>query len=98
MLAHLRSVLVATGALPPRDERLLALEKWIEETIQGRVDLAERRILHGYAVWHHMRRLRRRLGHDHTNRLQDLNVRCHVTAADSFLTWLNREGLTLGTT
>ncbi|WP_055632853.1 hypothetical protein [Streptomyces griseoruber] len=97
VLAHLRSVLVATGTLPPRDERLIALEKWITETVQTRTDLAERRILHGYAVWHHMRRLRRRLGEDHTTRLQDLNVRCHVTAADSFLTWLNREGLTLGT-
>ncbi|WP_431981333.1 hypothetical protein [Streptomyces qinglanensis] len=71
--------------------------KWITETVQTRTDLAERRILHGYPVWHHMRRLRRRLGEDHTTRLQDLNVRCHVTAADSFLTRLNREGLTLGT-
>ncbi|MCX4581214.1 site-specific integrase [Streptomyces sp. NBC_01571] len=97
VLAHLRSVLVATGTLPPRDERLIALEKWIAETVQARTDLAERRILHGYAVWHHMRRLRRRLGEGHATRLQDLNVRCHVTAADSFLTWLNSEGLTLGT-
>ena len=79
VLAHLRSVLVATGTLPPRDERLVALEKWITETVQARSDLAERRILHGYAVWHHMRRLRRRLGEDHTTRLQDLK-RCHVTA------------------
>ncbi|MCQ4200389.1 hypothetical protein ACFW5W_29085 [Streptomyces sp. NPDC058783] len=61
-MAHLRSVLVATGDLQPRDERLIALEKWITKTVHARTDLAERRILHGYAVWHHMRRLRRRLG------------------------------------
>ncbi|MFB7501705.1 hypothetical protein ACFC09_44875 [Streptomyces sp. NPDC056161] len=97
VLAHLRSVLVATGALPPRDERLIALEKWISTTVQARIDLAERRVLHGYAVWHHMRRLRRRLGDDHTTRLQDLNVRCHVTAANNFIDWLGGEGLTLGT-
>ncbi|MFJ1818679.1 site-specific integrase [Streptomyces sp. NPDC088139] len=97
VLAHLRSVLVATGALAPRDERLIALEKWITATVQARTDLAERRILHGYAVWHHLRRLRRRVGEDHTTRLQDLNVRCHVSAADNFLTWLGGEGLTLGT-
>ncbi|MFI2207907.1 site-specific integrase [Streptomyces sp. NPDC020192] len=96
VLAHLRSVLVATGALPFRDERLVALEKWTTATVQARTDLAERRILHGYAVWHHLRRLRRRLGGEHTTRLQDVNVRCHVTAADNFLTWLTREGLTLG--
>ncbi|MFK0114019.1 site-specific integrase [Streptomyces sp. NPDC091217] len=97
VLAHLRSVLVATGSLPPRDERLVALEKWITTTVQARTDLAERRILHGYAVWHHMRRLRRRLGEDHTTRLQDLNVRCHVTAANNFLDWLGGEGLAIGT-
>jgi hypothetical protein len=51
------------------------------------IDLAERQILHGYAVWHHLRRLRRRLGEQHTNRLQDLNVRCHVTVAADFLDW-----------
>ncbi|MEU9167677.1 site-specific integrase [Streptomyces sp. NPDC048420] len=96
VLAHLRSVLVATGVLPPRDERLVALEKWITTTVQARTDLAERRILHGYAVWHHLRRLRRRLGDQHTSQLQDMNVRCHVSAADNFLTWLAGEGLTLG--
>ncbi|MFD0526065.1 hypothetical protein ACFQ1I_00515 [Kitasatospora arboriphila] len=56
----------------------------------------ERRILHGYAVWHHLRRLRRRIGEQHTTQLQDLNVRCHVTAADNFLTWLAGERLTSG--
>ncbi len=97
VLAHLRSVLVATGALTPRDERLVALEKWITETVQARTDLTARRILHGYAVWHHLRRLRRRIGDQHTTQLQDLNVRCHVTAADNFLTWLAAQGLALGT-
>lgn len=97
VLAHLRSVLVATGALPPRDERLVALEKWVIATVQARTDPAERRILHGYAVWHHLRRLRRRIGDQHTTQLQDLNVRCHVTSADNFLTWLAGAGLSLGT-
>ncbi len=86
-----------TGTLPPRDERLVALEKWITETVQAHTDPGERRILHGYAVWHHLRRLRRRIGDQHTTQLQDMNVRCHVTAADNFLTWLAAEGLTLGT-
>ncbi|MCI2422880.1 site-specific integrase [Saccharopolyspora sp. K220] len=94
-LAHLRSVLVATGALPPRDERLVALERWIARTIQSRGDLSERQILHSYAVWHHLRRLRQRLGEQHTTRLQDLNVRCHITAAASFLDWLTAHDRTL---
>ena len=32
-LVHLRSMLVAAGALPARDERLVALERWIGQVI-----------------------------------------------------------------
>ncbi|MFD6226016.1 hypothetical protein ACFWFZ_03940 [Streptomyces sp. NPDC060232] len=84
VLAHLRSVMVATGALPARDERLVALEGWITAAVQGRTDPAERRILHGYASWHHLRRLRRRLGKEHTTHLH--------------LDWLTGNGLTLSLT
>ena len=94
-LAHLRSVLVATGALPPRDERLVALERWLTAAVEGRTDTTERRILHGYAVWHHLRRLRRRLGEEHATHLQAMNVRCHITAAANLLDWLTGNGLTL---
>lgn len=31
-LEHVRSMLVASGALPPRDDRLTALERWIDRT------------------------------------------------------------------
>ncbi len=94
-LAHLRSVLTAAGALPARDERLVKLERWITAAISARQDPDERRILHGYAIWHHLRRLRQRLGEAHATHLQALNVRCHVTAAASFLDWLTAENLTL---
>ena len=94
-LAHLRSVLAATGALPARDERLVKLERWITAAISAREDPDERRILHGYAIWHHLRRLRQRLGEAHATHLQALNVRCHVTAAARFLDWLTAENLTL---
>lgn len=99
-LDHLRSVLVATGALPDRDERLVKLERWIAKAIDAAVDPAERRVLHGYAVWHHLRRLRQRLarrGGTHATHLQALNVCCHVTAAANFLGWLRRQGRTLAT-
>jgi hypothetical protein len=94
-LARLRSVLAATGALTSRDERLAKLERWITAAISTREDADERRILHGYAIWHHLRRLRQRLGEDHATHLQALNVRCHVTAAASFLDWLTAGNLTL---
>jgi hypothetical protein len=94
-LAHLRSVLVATGALPERDEIITCLERWVAETSRAREDPGERRILHGYATWHHLRKLRQRLRGSPATYLQALNVRCHVTAAARYLDWLAGEGLTL---
>jgi hypothetical protein len=94
-LAHLRSILVATGTLPERDERLIRLEHWVREAIGRREDPGERRVLRSYATWHHLRKLRNRLRGAPVTRLQDLNVRCHVTAAANFLDWLAGQGLTL---
>ena len=59
-IKHLRSVLVATGALPPRDEHMIRLERWITATIAGRGNHSERQLLHRYALWHALRRLRHR--------------------------------------
>ncbi|MEC4019308.1 hypothetical protein [Streptomyces sp. H27-D2] len=96
-LDHLRAVLVAGGILPDRDERLIKLERWTTRTIASRDDHDERAMLHSYAVWHHLRRLRRRLGADHATHLQMANVRSHITAAVNFLDWLSGSGLTLAT-
>jgi hypothetical protein len=63
--------------------------------LDTRKDPDERRILLGYAIWHHLRRLRQRLGTAHATHLQILNVRCHVTAATGFLDWLTAQDLTL---
>src|SRR5262249_54961508 len=57
---HLRAILVATGTLPPRDEHLARLERWIEHTLAERSDPGQRQLLHRYAIWHVLRRLRRR--------------------------------------
>lgn len=94
-LVHLRSVLVSVGVLPARDERLVKLERWITAALTRRQDPDERRILHGYAIWHHLRRLRRRLGDEHATHLQCLNVRCHISAATNFMDWLTSQNLTL---
>jgi hypothetical protein len=94
-LVHLRSMLVAAGALPARDEHLTALESWISQAIAGRTTPEHRRALHGYAVWHHLRRLRGRLDGRPASCQQVKNVRDQVTAAATFLDWLETRGLTL---
>jgi len=90
-------MLVVAGVLPARDERLVALEHWVGQVIAGRTSPEHRRALHGYAVWHQLRRLRSRLQGRPASRQQVKNVRDQVTAAAAFLDWLEARGLTLGT-
>jgi hypothetical protein len=92
---HLRSVLVAIGTLPPRDEQMARLERWITITIAGRDDGGQRELLHRYAVWHLLRRLRRRAGSAETTHAQLVGVRRHVRAAITLLDWLAARDLTL---
>jgi hypothetical protein len=92
---HLRSVLVAIGTLPPRDEQMVRLERWITATIAQRDDPDQRQLLHRYAVWHLLRRLRRRVNGATVTHNQAVVVRQHVKAAVSLLEWLATHGLTL---
>jgi hypothetical protein len=94
-LRHLRTILVATGTLPPRDEQLARLETWISRAVAERPTLDERRLLHQYAVWHVARRLRGRLAGKHTTYGQFLAAQRNVRAAIALLDWLTARGLTL---
>jgi hypothetical protein len=94
-LRHLRSVLVTTGALPARDEHLARLERWITRTITERPDPEQQQLLHRYAVWHVLRRLRRRLGDTHASYHQAAGAQQHVKAAAILLDWLAAQNLAL---
>ncbi len=87
-LRHLRAVLVATGALPPRDGQLARLERWISWSVAERPDPSQRQLLHRYAVWHVVRRLPGRLDRAHATHGQ-------VQAAIALLDWLTARDLTL---
>jgi hypothetical protein len=96
-IEHLRSVLVAIGTLPHRDEQMARLERWITRTITARTTLEQREVLHRYAVWHILHRLRRRLGAKDTTHTQIVGAQRHVAAAIILLVWLTTKQLTLGT-
>jgi hypothetical protein len=96
-LKHLRSMLVATGALPARDEHMARLERWITRTIADRGDPDEQQLLHRYAVWHLLRRLRHRNDGTDTTHSQLVSVRQHLRAAITLLDWLTAHRLTLDT-
>jgi hypothetical protein len=90
-----RSMLAAAAALPARDERFTALERWIGQAVAGQADPGHRQALRGYAAWHHLRRLRGRLDGRPASRQQAKNVHDQVAAAAAFLDWLTARGLTL---
>jgi hypothetical protein len=58
---YLRELLVGAGLLPPRDELLARLERWLHATIDAIPSPAQRHLLQQYTVWHLLRRLRRRV-------------------------------------
>jgi hypothetical protein len=97
VLAHLRSVLVATGTLPPRDERMAQLERFAGDTIDGRPDPGQRQVLRRYATWHLLRRLRSRNNGRPVTHEQHNVVQQQVRAAVALLDWLDSRNLTLGT-
>jgi len=94
---HLRAVLVAIGTLPTRDEQMVRLERFVARTIAGRSDPEEQQLLHRYATWHLLRRLRRRLGDVGTTYSQISAARQHIKAAITLLDWLTGHDLTLAT-
>jgi hypothetical protein len=97
VLAHLRSVLVATGTLPPRDELMARLERFTADVLDGRPDPEQRQVLRRYVTWHLLRRLRSRNNGRPATREQQDSVQQQVRAAVALLDWLGARDLTLGT-
>ncbi|MEY8014947.1 hypothetical protein [Mycobacterium servetii] len=94
---HLRSVLVAIGTLPHRDEQMLRLQRWTAALITERVDPEERGLLHRYAVWHVIRRLRARVGDTDTTYGQARAAKRSIRSAAALLDWLAAHNLKLAT-
>jgi hypothetical protein len=94
---HLRSVLVAIGTLPHRDEQLTRLQRWIGETIAARPSPDQQHLLRRYAIWHVLRRLRGRLNGTDATHHQLVAAKRPVQAAVALLDWLTSRNRTLGT-
>lgn len=96
-LAHLRQVLVGDGALPERDEYMVRLERFLTGLLASQLDPEQRKILHRYAIWHLLRRLRRRNNGRSVTPQQFASARQRTHAAVAFLSWLTARDLTLET-
>ncbi|MEV5691393.1 hypothetical protein [Micromonospora globbae] len=94
---YLRELLVGAGVLPPRDELLARLERWLHATIDAIPDPAQRHLVQQYTVWHLLRRLRRRVASTHANPNQCGALQDQTRTVISFLDLLNANHLTLAT-
>ena len=95
-LGYLRQTLVATGALPWRDEEMTRLESFLNGLLDSQPDAERRRLLHRYLIWHLVRRMRSRNNGKPVTRQQSKLIRRLARGAIVFLDWAESRGLTLG--
>jgi hypothetical protein len=93
--SHLRHMLIAGGVLPPRDEELARTEHWLAALLASIDAPGHRRLVHAFATWHVMRRLRRTAGAGRRPWTYTDHARTTIKAADAFLGWLGGRGTTL---
>jgi hypothetical protein len=92
---YLRKLLVAHGALAPRDEALRALESFLASRIAA-APAAQRAVLRSYATWRVLRRVRRRAAASTRRTTPTAYAKNCFTAATLFLSFLDGRGRDLG--
>src|SRR3954451_21637495 len=92
---YLRELLVGAGVLPPRDELMARLERGLHSPIDAVPDPLQRHLLQQYALWHLLRRLRRRLAGAPASSNQCIKVRDHTRAVVGFLRLITTSDATL---
>ncbi len=95
---YLRNMLVAHGALEPRDDQLVGLERRNAETVAAIERPEDRKVAAAFAAWHVLRRLRRRAGRNTTARTATAEARIQLVGAVGWLDWLAANDLSLATT
>lgn len=95
-VGYLREMLVANGALPPRNESLASLERWVSDVVDAVEDPAHGRLLNAYATWRVLRDTRRRVDRTGTLTTSTRWATDRVRAAIAFLGWLAGQGRRIG--
>ncbi len=86
---------MANQVLPARDEQVATAEKFLARTLAGITREHDRRLVHAYATWRVLRRLRVSAEHADRERSYTRHAHMNITAAVRFLTWLDKHGTTL---
>jgi hypothetical protein len=90
-IGHLQHLLIATGALPPRDPGLARLERWIEQFLAAHEDPA----LRTFAQWIVLRRCRRNSNRGPLAEGQINTAKTELKSAAALLDWLTERGRSL---
>jgi DNA-directed RNA polymerase subunit RPC12/RpoP len=93
-VAHLRDLLMSCGVLPPADKQLLHFETWLHRHLAAAPAGPRTRLLHQYATWQQLPRLRARAAARPLTPAACSNAITQVTAAARFLAWLGERNLT----
>jgi len=91
-------VLVANNVLPRRDEQLIATEQFLNRTLTGITRDSDRRLVHSYATWQVLRRLRVTAARGDRPRTYTHHARTNINAAIDLLNWLADHQTTLADT
>lgn len=93
-VTHLRKLLVATGVLPQRLERLARLESWLEAQLADRPP-AHRLLVRPFAQWVVLRKARHDAGRGRYTHGSLVHDREQIRHALLLLSWLHQRGLTI---
>jgi hypothetical protein len=93
--AYLRAALVANAVLPVRDEALAGTERFLAVTLAGIEPEADRRLVHAYATWRVLNRLRRSADRGQRPRSYTQHAHLKISTAARFLDWLTERETTL---
>jgi hypothetical protein len=94
-IEHLRKVLITGGVLPARDNHLARFERWIDAALAKIDDPGERRVVHRFARWHQLRRLRSKAEHGPLTAAQADRAQAELREAIHLLRWLRQHNTTL---
>ncbi|MGH9285498.1 MAG: hypothetical protein ACRD0M_07465, partial [Acidimicrobiales bacterium] len=88
----LRSMLVAHGVLPARNDALVRLEAWVAARLDEVTCPGDRRLLRSYATWRVLRRARQRAEQARRVHTPTRHAKNCLLAAAAFLDFLDRRG------
>jgi len=96
MAIHLRDLLVTCGILPPIDRHTAAFEDWLAAHLP-RYPPEAQQLLHGFATWHHLRRIRQLAAAGALTPGTIRTAKQEITVAAQLLTHLHTNGIAAGT-